>query len=77
MLQAKVSLSPPLYEFLKNYKDFGFKDKSSMVQNALERLKNELEVLKMQQSAQWYAELYDQDLETQELTESAITGWPE
>jgi hypothetical protein len=77
MQQAKFSLSPSLVEFLNNYKRFGFKDKSSMVQAALQRLKEEVEMQQLKQSADWYAEIYEQDTELQELTETAITGWPE
>jgi len=77
MQQAKFSLSPPLVEFLNNYKRFGFKDKSSMVQAALQRLKEDFERQQLKQSADLYAEVYEQDTELQELTETAIAGWPE
>lgn len=77
MQQAKFSLSPPLVEFLNNYKRFGFKDKSSMVQAALQRLKEDFELQQLKQSADLYAEVYDQDTELQELTETAVAGWPE
>jgi len=77
MQQAKFSLTPPLVEFLSNHKRFGFKDKSSMVQASLQRLKGELELQNLKQSADWYAEVYEHDIELQEITETAITGWPE
>lgn len=77
MQQAKFSLSSPLIEFLNNYKRFGFKDKSSMVQAALQRLKEDFELQQLKQSADLYAEVYEQDTELQELTETAIAGWPE
>jgi len=77
MQQAKFSLSPPLVEFLNNHKRFGFKDKSSMVQAALQRLKEDFERQQLKQSADLYAEVYEQDTELQELTETAIAGWPE
>lgn len=77
MQQAKFSLSPPLVEFLNNYKRFGFKDKSSMVQAALQRLKEDFELQQLKQSADLYAEVYEQDTELQELTETAVAGWPE
>ncbi len=77
MQQAKFSLAPPLVEFLNSYKLFGFKDKSAMVQAALQRMKEEYTLRQLQQSANLYAELYEQDAELQEVTESAITGWPE
>ena len=77
MQQAKFSLTPTLVEFLGNYRHYGFKDKSSMVQAALEQLKNEYELQNLRQSADWYAEVYDDDTELQALTETAIAGWPE
>lgn len=77
MQQAKFSLSPPLVEFLNNYRSFGFKDKSSMVQVALQRLKEDFELQQLKQSADLYAEVYEQDTGLQELTETAIAGWPE
>ena len=77
MQQAKFSLTLSLIEFLNNYKFYGFKDKSSMVRAALAGLKEELERQSLKQSANLYAELYEEDAELQELTESAVAGWPE
>ena len=77
MHQAKFSLSPPLVEFLNDYKRFGFKDKSAMVQLALLRLEEQFTLQQLQQSANLYAELYEEEAELQELTETALTGWPE
>ena len=77
MQQAKFSLTLPLMEFLNNYKFYGFKDKSSMVRAALLRLKEELELQSLKQSANLYAEVYEEDVELQDLTEAAVAGWPE
>ena len=77
MQQAKFSLTMPLIEFLKNYKIYGFRDKSSMVRAALLRLKEEFELKSLKQSADLYAEIYEEDNDLQELTETAIEGWPE
>ena len=77
MQQAKFSLTPSLVEFLSHYQQFGFKDKSAMVQAALQRLKEEFELQQLKQSADWYAELYEQEPELQDLTERAMAGWPE
>ncbi len=76
MQQAKFSLTLALIEFLNNYRFYGFKDKSSMVRAALLRLKEELELQSLKQSANLYAEVYEEDVELQELTEVAIVGWP-
>ena len=77
MQQAKFSLSQPLVEFLASYKTYGFKDKSTMVRAALVELKKDLELQGLKQSADLYAELYDEDSILQEITDDAITGWPE
>ncbi len=77
MQQAKFSLTLTLIEFLNNYRIYGFKDKSSMVRAALLRLKEELELQSLKQSANLYAEVYEEDVELQELTEVAVVGWPE
>jgi hypothetical protein len=77
MQQAKFSLSAPLMEFLSHYQQYGFKDKSAMVQAALLRLMKEYEQRQLEESAALYAELYEEDIELQELTNSALAGWPE
>lgn len=77
MHQAKFSLTPSLIEFLNHYRQYGFKDKSSMVQTALLELKKEFEQQHLKQSANLYAELYEEDTELQELTQTALDGWPE
>ncbi|MCA9947154.1 MAG: hypothetical protein KC449_26930 [Anaerolineales bacterium] len=77
MQQAKFSLTRPLVDFLSNYKRYGFKDKSSMVRAALLRLQDEMELEKLKQSADLYAELYAEDAELFELTEAAAADWPE
>jgi len=76
MQQVKFSLPISLIEFLNEYKFYGFKDKSSMVRTALLRLKEELELQSLRQSANLYAEIYEADNELQELTQVAIVGWP-
>jgi hypothetical protein len=75
--QAKFSLTLSLIEFLNNYRFYGFKDKSSMVRMALLRLKEELELQNLIESADLYAEVYEEDSELKELTEVAVVGWPE
>ncbi len=77
MQQAKFSLTLSLIEFLNNYKFYGFKDKSSMVRAALLRLKEELELQSLKQSAKLYAEVYEEEVELQDLTAAAVAGWPE
>jgi len=77
MQQAKFSLTPGLSEFVASYAAYGFKDKSSMVQAALLRLKEEIERQELRESAEIYAAVYEENADLQELTENAIAGWPE
>ena len=77
MQQAKFSLTPSLVDFLGDYRAYGFKDKSSMVRVALQRFREELELQSLKQSANLYAEIYEEDEELQELTEMAVQEWPE
>ncbi len=77
MQQAKFSLSSPLIEFVGMYQQYGFKDRSSLVRAALTRLKEEKERVLLEQSANLYASLYEEDADLQELTDVALEGWPE
>jgi hypothetical protein len=77
MLQAKFSIDEAHTRFLNNYKAYGFKDKSSMLREAIDRFKKETELERLKESAVLYSEIYSEDNELKELTEAAITGWPE
>lgn len=77
MQQLKFSLTSTQIKFLEDYGLHGFKDKSSMVRAALLELQKELELQSLRQSADLYAEIYEQDKELQALTESALAEWPE
>jgi len=77
MLQAKFSIEETQGQFLNNYKKYGFKDKSSMLRTAITHFKKEIEQEKLRQSAELYSELYAQDNELKELTDNALTDWPE
>jgi len=77
MIQAKFSLEEEHVKFLNQHNNYGFKDKSSVIRKALTRFQREIEKEMMKMSADLYAEIYDEDEETRELTESAISGWPE
>jgi len=73
MLQAKFSVEETQAQFLNNFKVYGFKDKSSMLREAIERFKKEIELESLRKSA----ELYSEDDDLKELTEIALNGWPE
>jgi hypothetical protein len=77
MQQAKFSCEENQLEFLSNYKDYGFKDKSAMVRASLNLLWEMLELQKLRESADLYAEVYRDDSELKILTDSAAQGWPE
>jgi hypothetical protein len=77
MLQAKFSVKESQARFLSRYKEYGFKDKSSMLRAAIDQLKKELELEQLKQSADLYSEIYSEEDDLKELTETAISGWPE
>ena len=77
MLQAKFSVEETQARFLNNYRDYGFKDKSSMLRAAISHFKKEFELKRLKKSADLYSEIYSKDKDLKELTETAATGWPE
>ncbi|MBU1744659.1 MAG: hypothetical protein KJ649_07180 [Proteobacteria bacterium] len=77
MQQTKFSCKENQVEFLNNYKDYGFKDKSAMVRESLNLLREKLEAQRLRESADLYAETYMEDSELKALTDSAAQGWPE
>jgi Arc/MetJ-type ribon-helix-helix transcriptional regulator len=76
MPQAKFTLDRSHIDFLEQFKDRGFKDKSSIVRLALDKLAQELEQQDLEQSADLYADLYQENRELQDLTTAAIVDWP-
>jgi hypothetical protein len=77
MLQAKFSVKETQAQFLSKYKSYGFKDKSSMVRAAIDHFKKQMELESLRKSAELYSEIYSKDDDLKELTETAVTGWPE
>ena len=77
MTEVTLNLEEEQIKFLNECTKYGFKDKSSVIRNALEQLREKLEHKGLEKSADLYAEAYKQDSEIKELTESAISGWPE
>jgi hypothetical protein len=76
MIQSKFTLEQSQANFLDQFKALGFKDKSSIVRLALDRLYQELAQQELEKSAQLYAELYVEDEGLQQLTDIAISDWP-
>ncbi len=77
MIQAKFTIAETQSRFLSQHKKYGFKDKSSVIRAALDRLQKEFEQEKLMKSADLYAEIYAKDKELRKLTETAISEWPE
>jgi hypothetical protein len=77
MIQEKFSFREKQAQFVRSYKEYGFKDKSALVRAALDRLEEELEQEKLKASAAMYAEVFEDDQELRELTDAALAGWPE
>jgi hypothetical protein len=76
MIPTKFALEQSHVDFLAQFKTLGFKDKSSIVRLALDKLHQEIEREQLEQSAQLYAELYAEDKQLQQLTDTAIANWP-
>ena len=77
MLQAKFSVEEVQVHFLNNFKAHGFKDKSSMLRAAIDHFKKNMELESLKKSADLYAEIYSEDGDLKELTDTAVAGWPE
>ncbi len=76
MIQAKFSLEESHIQFLEQRKQYGFKDKSDVVRTALDHLHAELARQRLRESADLYAETYENDDEMQEWTDTALSKWP-
>jgi len=72
MIQAKISLEESHIQFIEQCKRYGFKDKSEVVRTALDRLFTEFAQQRLDESAAFYAEVYEEDDETQEWTDAAL-----
>ena len=77
MTQAQFNLEESEIEFLERFQEYGFRDRDELIHAALKRLRQELEAQNLEESANLYAEIYEQDRELQELTESALLDLPE
>ena len=77
MIQAKFSIEESQTHFLRDHKKYGFKDKSSMLRVAIDHYKREIELERLKLSAIAYSAMYLKDNDLQDLTETALNGWPE
>ena len=76
MIQAKFSINESQAHFLRDHKKYGFKDKSSMLRAAIVHYKKEMELERLKLSAVAYSAMYLKDNDLQDLTETALNGWP-
>ena len=76
MIQAKFSITDAHQLFLAKRDQFGFKDKSEVVRTALDHLQAELVRRQLADSAEVYAEIYAEENETKEWTDTALSEWP-
>jgi Arc/MetJ-type ribon-helix-helix transcriptional regulator len=77
MIQAKFNLDAAQVTFLEQHRSYGFKDKSEVVRVALQSLQQTLEHKRLQESAELYAQLYEEDPAIRELAETGLSEWPE
>lgn len=74
--QAKFSLDEDQVAFLDRHRHYGFKDRSAVVRAALDRLREEIRNRELDESARLWAELYEEDPESQAWVEDASRAWP-
>jgi len=74
MTQVKVTLKPDLLKFIDNYQQFGYKSRTQILNAAIKLLQQKLEEEEEEliKSAQIYQEIYETDVELQELTEESL-----
>lgn len=76
MIQAKFSIDEAHLMVLEECQKYGFKDKSALVRAAIDLLSAQIEQQRLKESAALYAEVYEQDEESREWLEDAVTAWP-
>ena len=74
MPQIKVSLDDVNADFVSNFQEYGYSSKSAIVDDAVRRLHQELQNKALLESAELYQQVYQDDLELQELTDSAASS---
>ncbi len=72
MIQT-ITVDEKQVDFLEKFSQYGFNTQKDLVDEALERLRQDLEQKSLAESADLYAEIYDEDDDLQELTESALS----
>ncbi|NES22268.1 MAG: hypothetical protein F6K41_25930 [Symploca sp. SIO3E6] len=76
MKEQTFKLDEFTISFLERCQEYGFQDASEVVRTALAKLQLALNVDNLQESANLYAEIYENNQELQELTEAGLEEWP-
>jgi len=76
MIQTTINFNDSDLSFLNNFKQYGFENKSDLIRTALAYMKQKFAKNDLKESADLYAEIYNEDKEVQEMTKSAMSGWP-
>ena len=74
MPQIKISLDDRNINFVSNFQNYGYGSKSAMVDDAVRKLHQELSDKALLESAELYQQVYQDDLDLQELTDSAASS---
>ena len=74
MPQIKISLDDENANFVNNFREYGYSSKSAIVDDAVKRLHRELMSQALRESAELYQQIYQEDLELQQLTDSAASS---
>ncbi|MGE0489853.1 MAG: hypothetical protein AB7S38_11660 [Vulcanimicrobiota bacterium] len=77
MRQVKFSLTDEQVAFLDEHESMGYKDRSALLREALERFRREALRERLERSGDLYAELYDRDSEGQAWVAEATDHWPD
>ena len=77
MVQAKFSLSQSQLQFLERFELWGFTDKSALVREALDEMRERLAKVRRAESARLYAEVYAEEEDLRRLTDAALEDWPQ
>lgn len=75
MPQVKLRITDEQAQFLNGFAALGYPDMSSLVREAIDRFRSEVNQQRLRESAALYAEIYAEDEDLQRLTHQAIEGW--
>ena len=62
---------------MNRFGELGYSDRSSLIREAIDRYRGEVEQNRLNESAILYAEVYAEDDCLRQLTRQSLEGWPE